>query len=94
MFKATAGLHHAVRSNGEHGFLNLLAAVIFEGREEAALAETDSNAFALDANGFSWHGQSVGASELVRARHELFHSIGSCSFFEPVEELHAFGMLP
>ena len=38
VFKATAGLHHAVRSNGEHGFLNLLAAVIFEGREEAALA--------------------------------------------------------
>jgi hypothetical protein len=94
VFKATAGLHHAVRSNGEHGFLNLLAAVSFEGREEAALGETDSNAFALDANGFSWHGQSVGASELVRVRHELFHSIGSCSFFEPVEELHAFGMLP
>ena len=32
VFKATAGLHHAVRSNGEHGFLNLLAAVVFEGR--------------------------------------------------------------
>ena len=94
MFKATAGLHHAVRSNGEHGFLNLLAAVVFEGHEEAALAETDSNAFALDADAFSWHGQSAGASELVRVRHELFHSIGSCSFFEPVEELQALGMLP
>ena len=31
VFKATAGLHHAVRSNGEHGFLNLLAAVVFRG---------------------------------------------------------------
>ena len=94
VFKATAGLHHAVRSNGEHGFLNLLAAVVFEGREEAALAETDPDAFALDADGFSWHGQSVGASELARVRHELFHSIGSCSFFEPVEELDALGNAP
>jgi hypothetical protein len=94
VFKATAGLHHAVGSNGEHGFLNLLAAVVFEGREKAALAETDSNAFALHADGFSWQGQSVGTSELVRARQELFHSIGSCSFFEPVEELQALGMLP
>ena len=87
MFKATAGLHRAVRSNGGHGFLNLLAAVVFEGREEAALAETESNAFTLDAARFSWRGESVGASELVRVRRELFHSIGSCSFFEPVEEL-------
>ncbi len=94
VFKATAGLHHAVRSNGEHGFLNLLAAGVFEGYEEPALAETDPDAFALDAEGFSWQGQSVGASELVRARQELFHSIGSCSFFEPVEELRALGMLP
>ena len=38
---------------------------------------------------FSWHGQSAGASELVRVRRELFHSIGSCSFFEPVEELRS-----
>ena len=94
VFKATAGLHHAVRSNGEHGFLNLLAAVVFEGREEAAFAETDPDAFALDADGFSWHGQSAGTSELGRVRLELFHSIGSCSFFEPVEELQALGMLP
>ena len=37
---------------------------------------------------------SVGAAELARGRRELFHSIGSCSFFEPVEELEALGMLP
>ena len=39
VFKATAGLHHAVRSNGVHGFLNLLAAAAFAGEEEGALAE-------------------------------------------------------
>jgi hypothetical protein len=94
VFKATAGLHHPVRSNGDHGFLNVLAAVVFEGREEAALAETDPDAFVLDADAFSWRGRSAGASELFRVRHELFHSIGSCSFFEPVDELQALGMLP
>jgi hypothetical protein len=94
VFKATAGLHHAVRSNGEHGFLNLLAAVVFEGHEEAALAETDADAFALAPDSFTWSGHSADAAELARVRRELFHSIGSCSFFEPVEELHALGMLP
>ena len=94
VFKATAGLHHAVRSNGEHGFLNLLAAVVFEGHEEAALEETDARAFALDADSFAWRGNGVDAAELARVRGALFHSIGSCSFFEPVEELHALGMLP
>ena len=93
VFKATAGLHHAVRSNGEHGVLNLLAAVVF-GDEEEALAETDAAAFALDRDAFSWRGRSASAQELARARRERLHSIGSCSFFEPVEELEALGVLP
>lgn len=92
-FKATAGLHHAVRTNGEHGFLNLLAAVVF-GDEETALAETDPAVFGLDASAFSWRGRAVSADELAAARRNRFHSIGSCSFFEPVEELEALGVLP
>jgi hypothetical protein len=94
VFKATAGLHHAVRSNGDHGFLNLLAAAVFDGEEDAALAEQDSAAFTLDAGSFAWWQRSAPAGELARVRRELFHSIGSCSFFEPVEELEALGMLP
>ncbi len=94
VFKATAGLHHATRMNGEHGFLNLLAAVVFAGGEEAALTETDAGAFSLDESTFSWRGRTAGAPELARARRELFHSIGSCSFFEPVEELETLGVLP
>jgi hypothetical protein len=93
VFKATAGLHHAVRSDGEHGFLNLLAAVVF-GDEVHALDETDPTAFELDAESFSWRGRSASAGELAAARRERFHSIGSCSFFEPVEELEALGVLP
>ena len=94
VFKATAGLHRAVRSNGDHGFLNLLAAVAFAGEEEQALAETDRDAFSLDAESFSWRDRTAPAPELARLRRELFHSIGSCSFFEPVEELEALGALP
>jgi hypothetical protein len=92
-FKATAGLHHAVRANGEHGFLNLLAAVVFDGDEEAALAETDASAFSFAGSGFAWRDRSAAADELARVRREQLHSIGSCSFFEPVEELEALGVL-
>jgi hypothetical protein len=94
VFKATAGLHHALRTNGEHGFLNLLAAVVFAGEEEHALAEADASQLALTTESFSWRDRTAGASELARVRRELFHSIGSCSFFEPIEELEALGALP
>ena len=94
VFKATAGLHHAVRWHDEHGFLNLLAAVVFAGDEEAALTEADPSAFALDAGSFAWRGRSASAEELARVRREELHSIGSCSFFEPVDELVALGVLP
>ncbi len=91
-FKATAGLHHAVRTDGQHGFLNLLAAGVF-GNEEQALAEDDPEAFGLDASSFSWDGREAGPNELARVRRDLFVSIGSCSFTEPVGELKALGIL-
>ena len=94
VFKATAGLHHALRGEDEHGFLNLLAAAVFEGDEEAALEEDAGEAFALDAFAFAWRGRSASAEKVARVRSELLHSIGSCSFFEPVEELEALGVLP
>jgi hypothetical protein len=93
VFKATAGLHHAVRSGGEHGFLNLLAAAAFPGDEEAALSET-SPAFVLDAGSFGWRDRQASTAELVRVRADFFHSIGSCSFFEPVAELESLGVTP
>ncbi len=92
-FKATAGLHHALRTDTEHGLLNLLAAVVF-GEEEDALAERDPAAFALDASGFWWRGRSAEAPELAQARAERLRSVGSCSFFEPVGELVELGVLP
>ncbi|HEY8409198.1 MAG TPA: hypothetical protein VIK66_14560 [Gaiellaceae bacterium] len=92
VFKATAGLHHAYPTDaGEHGFLNLLAAATFGDEEDALRAPRGS--FELDERSFRWRSREAGPDELVRVRGTLFHSIGSCSFFEPVGELEELGIL-
>jgi hypothetical protein len=88
-FKATAGLHHALPTGGEHGFLNLLAACVF-GEEEAMLTTRD---ISLDAESFRAGGRQADAETCARVRRELFASIGSCSFDEPVGELKELGIL-
>lgn len=92
-FKATAGLHHALPTDGEHGLLNLLAAVAF-GDEERALEEDDGEAFALDEASFRWRDRSLGPEALAAVRTHQLVAVGSCSFFEPIGELEALGMLP
>src|SRR5204862_7538427 len=57
LFKATAGLHHAFPTNGEHGFLNLLAACVF-GDEEEMLR---TRKLELDASSFRANGRSAEA---------------------------------
>src|SRR5436189_237273 len=47
----------------------------------------------LDERSFRWAGREAASRQLARVRETLFHSIGSCSFFEPVEELQALGIL-
>jgi hypothetical protein len=92
VFKATAGLHHAYPTDsGEHGFLNLLAATVF-GDEEEALRERPP-AFALDGTSFRWRDREAPPARLADVRASLFHSIGTCSFFEPVGELVELGVL-
>ena len=89
VFKATAGLHHALPSDGQHGFLSLLAACVF-GDEEAALRD---DAFALDAEAFRWRDRVADPEQLARVRRELFAGFGSCSFTDPVDELRALRIL-
>jgi hypothetical protein len=92
VFKATAGLHHAYPTeSGEHGFLNILAAAVF-GYEEEALRERPP-AFALDTASFRWRDQEAPPTRLADVRATLFHSIGTCSFFEPVVQLEGLGIL-
>jgi hypothetical protein len=87
-FKATAGLHRAVRHDpeggGAHGFLNVLAAsralLDGAGRDEAAalLEERD--------------GARLAEIELGSIR-TWFTSVGSCSVTEPLDDLLALDLL-
>jgi hypothetical protein len=92
-FKASAGLHRAVRSGEAHGFLNLLAAALFPERAEEALDEQDPAAFAVEPSRFAWSGLEAGAVAIEWMRRERFRSFGSCSFAEPVDELRALAIL-
>ncbi|AHH93498.1 hypothetical protein GCM10010174_31570 [Kutzneria viridogrisea] len=93
-FKATAGLHNAVRHTDEetgfthHGFLNLLVATAraLSGKDvRAALSETDGEALAEEAKALS-----DPAAHAVRG---VFASYGSCSLGEPVADLEKLGLL-
>ncbi|NKQ54631.1 hypothetical protein HFP15_17250 [Amycolatopsis sp. K13G38] len=93
-FKATAGLHHAIRNTDpatgfeQHGYLNLMlaTAAALDGADEARLAgilsERDGAAIARDMSTMD---------SPVRAR---FRSFGTCSITEPLTELVALGLLP
>ena len=87
-FKATAGLHRAVRHDpeggGSHGFLNVLAAtrLLLDG------ASTDDAAQLLEER----DGATLAAVELGSIR-TWFTSFGSCSVTEPLDDLLALGLL-
>ncbi len=93
-FKATAGLHHALRNTDpatgfeQHGFLNLLAAT---GAALAGADEAELVALLADRDGSR-------VAEVVRTLspqvREWFRSFGTCSITEPVEELAGLGLLP
>ncbi len=87
-FKFTAGLHHAVRRPGEHGFLNLLLAVgrAVAGAPAAEVAATLS----IDDGALL----AAGVAELPAASvRRWFASYGSCSIAEPLAELIALGLV-
>jgi hypothetical protein len=108
-WKATAGLHHAVRGMREvtpggpwvkmHGFVNvfLAGALAFVGADEATLMKTlleeNAAAFRVDEDVLEWQDQMLISDQLERVRREFAISFGSCSFAEPVEDLRAMGWL-
>jgi hypothetical protein len=107
-FKATAGLHHPVRSSHPltydadapravmHGFLNVFLAAAFAWHGdrdiEPVLAETDPAAFRFDDRAH-WRDRSLDAGQVREARQNFAHSFGSCSFEEPVRDLEGLGLL-
>lgn len=87
-FKATAGLHRAVRhepeGGGAHGFLNVLAATatLWDGGSAADAAQ------ALEQR----DGALLADTDVASAR-RWFTSFGSCSVTEPLDDLIALSLL-
>lgn len=105
-FKATAGLHRALRHDvasigcRQHGFLNVMvgAALAHAEAVDAAalsrlLADERADAFCFDAKGVSWEGSHAGIGALTDSRARLMHSFGSCSYDEPLQDLLAMGLI-
>ncbi|MBX9671027.1 MAG: hypothetical protein K2X93_25770 [Candidatus Obscuribacterales bacterium] len=107
-FKATAGLHHPLRKDYPltyeadapvatmHGFINVLMAAAFAWQGERDIVpiidERDASAFSFDENAH-WRGKSLTLDEVNDARSNFIHSVGSCSFDEPVGDLKTLGFL-
>ena len=104
-WKATAGLHHAVRGMRElepggakakmHGFVNvfLAAALAFFGADEPSLVgtlrEENPAAFRADDDVIRWHDNVLTSDQIEQARTEFAISFGSCSFTEPVDDVRS-----
>ena len=91
-FKATAGLHRAVRHDpeggGTHGFLNLLVATrtLWDGGSPTEAAE------ALEQRDGATLAQALTPAGVLSAR-RWFTSFGSCSVTEPLDDLIALGLV-
>ncbi len=103
-FKATAGLHHAIRHYNpaletmEHGFLNVFGALILGMHHELEmeviammLEDQEPLHFSFDG-GFCWNNYCVERDEIVDLR-RYARSFGSCSFEEPVASLTEMSLL-
>ena len=108
-FKATAGLHHPVRSEhpltyeinapraAMHGFVNvfLAAALALQGAEESTIVDVlnETDPAAFRFDESAHWRDSVLSVDQVAAARGFAHSFGSCSFDEPVADLRRLGWL-
>lgn len=97
-FKATAGLHHAVRNTApetgfeQHGFVNLLAAVA------AVLDDADTDtveSVLAERNGAALTARLTALTDEQAAEvRRRFVSYGTCSIAEPLADLHDLALAP
>jgi hypothetical protein len=105
-FKATAGLHHPFRHRDElmnvkqHGFINLFAAAMFLSGQKIDLAsvieileDEDQDNFQFKGEQLLWKKLSLRIEEVQSIRHNFAISFGSCSFTEPLDDLHYAGLI-
>lgn len=84
-FKCTAGLHHAVRDDAGHGFLNVLLATRanLDGEDAVAvLEERDPQALLAKLD-----------PDTMQRTRKWFTSFGSCSILEPHDDLVELGVI-
>lgn len=97
-FKATAGLHHAVRNTDpisgfdQHGFLNLLLATA-AALDDAPVTRITHILADRDASAIAAQVADIPEPEMRRIR-SRFRSFGTCSVLEPLTELADLGLLP
>ena len=110
-FKATAGLHHPIRScypltyekdspqEMMYGFLNvfLTAAFVKKGidLEKAVhlLEEQSIQRFQFEDDSVEWLGHTLTVDDIQSTRNNVAISFGSCSFEEPIADLHTAHLL-
>lgn len=108
-FKATAGLHHPIRAQQAltyehdapravmHGFINVLMAAAFayygDKDIEPVLAEQDPSKFTFDHEKACYENRCLSLNQIIEARRQFIHSVGSCSFEEPIHDLKELGLL-
>jgi len=108
-FKATAGLHHPIRKEQAltyetdapravmHGFINVLmaSALAYHGHKdiEPVLNETEASNFKFGNEQACYKSNCLSINQIIEARHQFIHSVGSCSFDEPVHDLKQLGWL-
>ncbi|WP_420750159.1 hypothetical protein [Rhodococcus sp. O3] len=97
-FKATAGLHHAIRNTDphtgfeQHGFLNVLAAVdaALDGADVATLATVLAD---RDGAAVAARLSALSSARIAEVRNR-FRSFGTCSIVEPLVDLIDLGLVP
>lgn len=107
-FKATAGLHHAIRGEYKltydaqsaqaamHGFANIFLAAVLarRGAGKQALIDTQqAQKFSFTDQEVRWLDLQSSADEIAATRREFAISYGSCSFAEPIEEARSLGWI-
>jgi hypothetical protein len=81
------------------GYLNVFVAAalmrngLSDGDAERVLNERDGSRFVITAETSGWEGHTLSEADLHRVRERFAVSFGSCSFREPVDELHAISSL-
>ena len=105
-FKLTAGLHQALRHFDSQvgtdlfGFLNAFSAAVLgwkhnlsETEVSLLLQEKTLEHFQFTSEAMSWKNHTVTVAEIQNIRNIGLKSFGSCSFYEPIEELKKLGLV-